>query len=422
LTPTEYLLEAADGNLGDPGRNSRRRWLVALALAAAVFVALAVVTVTGDDDEIAPPATTSPPTDATTSPSTAPTTVDRATAVWPYAGSSRRYSDPVATARAFAVEFLRLDTPVVGQFQQGDSRSGEVEVRPVANGPVTTILLRQLTGEESWSVLGAATADIEVTQPDAGDLISSPARITGRARAFEGTVQVQVRQDGELEPIGSGFVTGGGDAIRPFAGEVTFSTPSASFGALVLFTESAENGRVWQAAVLRVRLLGSDGAAACGGYRSPRPSAATGQMEVQIFFNCDADGGGVSLHPVYRLVPKSPGMLRASLVALLAGPDESERQARLGSWFSAATAKMLRSATISDGHAIVDFADLRPVIPNASTSAGSERLLSQLDATVFRFASVRSAEYRIEGSCEAFTEWLQIGGCDKRSPADVFDD
>jgi hypothetical protein len=62
----------------------------------------------------------------------------------------------------------------------------------------------------------------------------------------------------------------------------------------------------------------------------------------------------------------------------------------------------------------VNFRDLRPVIPNASTSAGSQILLRELDATVFQFPSVRSVEYRINGSCAAFFEWLQLA-CAVRS-------
>ncbi len=58
---------------------------------------------------------------------------------------------------------------------------------------------------------------------------------------------------------------------------------------------------------------------------------------------------------------------------------------------------------------MVDVGDLRPLIPNASTSAGSEMLLAQLGATVFQFPTVASVEYRIEGSCDAFFEWLQRG-------------
>ena len=106
--------------------------------------------------------------------------------------------------------------------------------------------------------------------------------------------------------------------------------------------------------------------------------------------------------------------LRVAMEELLAGPTPAERRAGLDSWFSEETADRLRSVTIEGGHAVVDFHDLRDVIPNAGSSAGSRRLLAELDATVFQFRSISSVEYRLDGDCEAFTEWLQIGGCDPR--------
>jgi hypothetical protein len=422
MTTTERLPEVTEAGSRPPNR----RWIVAAVMAALVALVAGVLVIANDDEPDGAPPSTVPTTAAaptsTRPPSTVPPSVDRSTAVWPFADAAGRHTDPVAAARDFAVSFLRFTAPVVGAFQQGDSRSGEVEVRPVGNGPATTVLLRRLSGEETWSVLGTATADIELSRPEAGTVISSPVPLAGRARAFEGTVQVEVRQDGDLRPIGTGFVTGGGDIMRPFQGEVAFTAPRSRYGALVLFTESAENGQVWQAAVVRVRLGTSpQDSATCGAYRSPRPALTPDQMEVRIYFNCDRDGGDVSLHPAYRAVPRSAGVLRASLEALLAGPTAAEREATLGSWFSADTAGMLRSVSMRDGHAVVDFRDLRPVIPNASSSAGSVRLLSQLDGTVFQFPSVRSVEYRIDGSCEAFTEWLQIGGCDRRTRDEVLD-
>ena len=59
--------------------------------------------------------------------------------------------------------------------------------------------------------------------------------------------------------------------------------------------------------------------------------------------------------------------------------------------------------------AVVDLADLRRVIPNASTSLGSTLLLEALNATVFGASAADSVEYRFEGSCEAFGEFVQRG-------------
>lgn len=104
--------------------------------------------------------------------------------------------------------------------------------------------------------------------------------------------------------------------------------------------------------------------------------------------------------------PTTEGMLRAALEQLLRGP--SDPQPDVHSWFSSATADALRSVSIdSAGHATVDFADLRVLIPNASSSAGSAMLLEELNASVFSVEGVRSVDYLIDGRCERFWEWLQ---------------
>lgn len=407
----------------------RQWWWTAAAVAAAGAVTLAVVLL-GDGDgrdrvaapgvTVAPtssPAVSPAPTPAPTSQPSGPATppaVDRSTAVWPVAGTAG-LTDPVAAARAFAVDYLGFTDPVVGPFAQGDSRSGEVAVRPRADGPATTVLLRQLSGEDTWSVLGADTENITVTRPEAGATVSSPVEVAGTALAFEGNVLVQVRQDGTDAPLGQAPVTGGGDVPRPFAGAIPFRQPTSAYGALVLLTESAEDGSIWEAAALRVRLSGGGTApVTCAVPRALPPGPE--QMVVRASFTCDPASQAVpSPVAVERVVPRSPGVLAASLRVLLAGPSADERSAGVTSWFSGATAGMLRGVRIDDGHAVVDLADLRPVVPGASSSAGSALLLSELDATVFQFATVRSAEYRIEGSCTAFTEWLQLGGCAPRT-------
>lgn len=399
-----------------PRRRRRAAWIVAAVIAVVAVLAALLVVTGGDDDEpeTAGPSTTATTAQATsTAPATAPSAPVDTTALWPFPGSATRYATPADAARSFATEFLRFEDPQLAAFQAGDTRSGEVPLRPTADGPVTTVLVRQIGPGDDWSVLGAVTENIDVTAPTALAEISSPVRVTGRALAFEGTVQVEVRADGGLGPIGAGFVTGGGDVARPFEGSIPFETAGAPFGALVFFTASGENGQVWEAAAFRVALRSTDiDAAACDGYHSPHPRPDAGEMVVKVYFACDAEDG--ALRPAYRLVPESPGVLRAALDALLAGPTPAERDASFGSWFSEETEGMVRSVIIDGGHAVIDFDDLRAVIPSASTSAGSERLLSQLDATVFQFRTVETVEYRIEGSCEDFNEWLQHGGCDRR--------
>ena len=411
-TPPEHAAPRMDEPRGD--RRGRAGWYIAAAiLGVAVLVAALVWWVPADDDndgQAGPTSTTAVASTTTTSPSA----VVDPTVMWPFPGSTTTYATPTEAATSFARSMLRFAAPVAGDFQQGDSRSGEVPIRPRAGGPVTTVFVRQVGSGSDWSVLGAATDTIDVTSPATGDEISSPVKVAGRAVAFEGVVNVEVREDGALGAIGEGVVMGGGDVMRPFEGSISFETAGAPYGALVFFTESAENGEVWQAAAMRIALRSTDiDAVACGTYRSPRPQLQSGQMEVKAYFTCDASGNGTAF-PVYRAVPSSSAVLRASLAALLAGPNAAEADV-LDSWFSSATRDLLRSVVITDGHAIVDFGDLRPVIPNASASAGSAMLLSELDATVFQFSSVTSVEYRINGSCTDFSEWLQYGGCEPRT-------
>ena len=197
-----------------------------------------------------------------TSPSSTPTTAATSTtspepaswtAVWPTTMSHIRYGLPEAAALGFATSYLHILNPVIGQFQQGDARSGEVPVRPSTTGPVTTVLVRQLGSDNSWWVLGAGTAAINLTAPTWNASITSPVALKGTSMAFEGTVQTQVRDDNNA-PVGKGYVTGGSTSMGPFSGSLAFAKATTKYGAVVLYTTSAENGAVVEAMVMRVRL------------------------------------------------------------------------------------------------------------------------------------------------------------------------
>lgn len=400
-----------------PPGGGRRRWPY---LAAAILVALGalalVIVRDGDDSTTSVPApstsaSTSTSVDPTTSTSTdVPAPVDDALMLFPDPSSAARFGDPVAVARAFATELAGFTDPVVGEYRAGDARSGEVDVRPAITGPITTVLVRQLVGDDWW-VIGSGTAAVEVTEPAVLDTIRSPVRLRGRSTAFEANVEVVVLQDGSDVHIGRGWVMGGASGeMAPFEGSLELSTPSADAGAVILFTRSMENGHVWEAAVTRVRFADTS---ECGGLPAP-PMPSVDEIAVHVFYTCadDDDGRPIAL---VRVVPETSGVLRAALDQLLAGPTAAERDAGFTSWFSEETRGMVASVNLSSaGHAVVDFDDLRPVIPNASASAGSQLLLDQLDATVLQFPTVRTVEYRIDGDCDAFFEWLQLAGCEPR--------
>ena len=135
-------------------------------------------------------------------------------------------------------------------------------------------------------------------------------------------------------------------------------------------------------------------------------SDPVGQI-VDVYFSVGdgSDCGRVEGFP--RPVPAGADRLELAFAELVAGPTAAEIEAGAGSLFSDETADVVRAITRTDGLVVVDFVDLRPLIPNASTSCGSMALLAQLNATGFQFDDVDRTRFRIEGSCDDFANWLQ---------------
>lgn len=112
-------------------------------------------------------------------------------------------------------------------------------------------------------------------------------------------------------------------------------------------------------------------------------------------------------------IHRSPGisqeesLLRVALTALLQGPLPEEREAGIHSFFGPGTEGLLRDVSLRGDTAVVDFGDLQAVIPNAGSSTGSFHFLMELNGTVFAVPGLEAVEYRMDGSCEAFWNFLQ---------------
>ena len=183
---------------------------------------------------------------------------EAANVVWPAPLGAVRYDTATDAVRGFAEDLAGFSAPVYGPYVGGDSRSGEVEIRAAEAGPVTTVFVRQLS-DDHWWVLGAATDDIVLENPIPGAAIDNPLQLSGRARAFEGTVQVSVFKRGDTQPLGKGFVTGSGSgALGPFTGEVRWANPGGGWGVVLLYTASAADGHVMQATAIPVGFIGGD--------------------------------------------------------------------------------------------------------------------------------------------------------------------
>lgn len=271
----------------EPGADRRASLVIVAVLLVALVGALVWVLVSNDDEDPAATTTSAPTTTETPDLSDSeptesqppasepaeepfdPTLSDEeaATAMWPDPRSSRRFDDPVALARAFGDELLGFEDPDPGPLLEGDSRSGEVELRPSADGPVTTVIVRQL-GDDTWWVLGAESDAIElrpvttmtrdVSDGDGERSTATSVQIEGRARAFEGTVEVLVVSDGSIEPVGTAELAAGvSGEFSHFRGEVDVPGELTGYGAVVVRTVDAASSQVLAASAARLAFTGS---------------------------------------------------------------------------------------------------------------------------------------------------------------------
>jgi len=249
-------VDAAPGGVVRRLREWRHRRKVAAALLVVAGLAGWFASVVARDSTPAPTGSTTATTTLLPGGSGGgvPHLADLDRVIWPIGGPTP-YFDPSHAAQVFAVSFLHMPSPLVAAVRSGGARAREVDLRPARSGPLTTVRLERLPGQPWWSVVGVATPQIVVADPAPDSAIRSPVFVHGLALAFDGTVDVEVRQDGRAQTLGTSVVTGGGDVMRPFSGSVAFSASSRRMGTIVLFERSAADGTVMQATAVRVRFI-----------------------------------------------------------------------------------------------------------------------------------------------------------------------
>lgn len=113
----------------------------------------------------------------------------------PPIGTPDEQAAGIAAARQFLTSVVGMNDPQAGPLRlTGDATA---QVTFLARGPdgkpvpglVTVVSLRR---EAGWTVTATRTATILVVSPTAGNKITSPVRVSGRAHAFEGLVTVRV--------------------------------------------------------------------------------------------------------------------------------------------------------------------------------------------------------------------------------------
>ncbi len=442
------------------GRSRRHRVQAGVLGATAVVVVVAAIGLglasSNDPTEVdAGPVATEPSTTETTAPATTtstPPTTEPADdgvfpGIWPFASQEAidayedgdaRFEDPAATADAFARDYLGMLDPVVGEAVVTDDGSHYVDLRPRGEdgqpapdgGPLTRVGLRSYEtsyGARIWTVVGAASPNVVIYAPGPLAEVNEPLTVRGEAIGYEGTVIAQVRQDGMRagESLGDAFGIAAQGEMTPFELEVPFSDPTEPTGALVVHTDTGLDGvGVPEATVIRLAFSeasddepspppANEGAACV----PPAPDGEPGddEMDVTVFFICEAAAGAdpdddATFVPVTRRGPRSAGVLQAAMETYLGGATDEEEAFGVGSFTYHAAIEV--DVMLESGTAVVDIdGQLVNDANGASTSAGSLLFRGALNRTVFQFSTVDAVEYRIDGSCEAFWEWQQVGGC-----------
>jgi hypothetical protein len=183
----------------------------------------------------------------------------------PPAGTTPTLGEARRVAREFLVRVAGMDSPafVASRWRSDyiatvDFRSTVGERPSWSGGPVTRVVLGK--GRTTFTVLDTATETIRVDRPQSAispsdlERVTSPVTVTGAALAFEGTVTVRVVQlsGTTVRQLGTGFVTGGGDVLRPFTGSVTFAGADAGTGWVLAAERSALDGSTTKVTAVRV--------------------------------------------------------------------------------------------------------------------------------------------------------------------------
>ena len=227
----------------------RTRNLTVLLAIAALLAACSDDTSSGDTTNSQPAATTSTQPAATSTTAGPTTTVSEPVvtttepaeveqlAIWPAADVV--FTTPEAAATDFVTQVFG-DGPVLGEFQAGDQRSGEIEVfasvdgAPIGNAR-STLLLRQLGPADGWFVLAAVNESATITVPESGASVDAvPITVEGVALGFEATVVVSALVVGRAEPALDQEVTMAGnfDGALPYS--VILDLSDASPGDVVM--------------------------------------------------------------------------------------------------------------------------------------------------------------------------------------------
>ena len=203
-------------------------------------------------------------------------------------------------------------------------------------------------------------------------IVGNPLVVHGRARTFENTVQVRVR-DTSGAAVMEIYETSVGEMghHNPFSARVWLVRDPGSWATVESFEYSAKDGSERSLTSRRVEL--------------PMP-----RRTVTLVFpgpDCDATV------PVERVVPRAEGVAQLLVHALIAGPTSAERTRGASNPFPPGS--RVRGVSLRDGTITVDF-DER--LRNVGGSCAARAIRSAVTATLGRLPGVRRVTITAGGS------------------------
>lgn len=170
-------------------------------------------------------------------------------AIWPAADVV--FATPEEAAADFVSAVLVAEgDPTLGEFQQGDARSGEIAVLFAGetgdlDPPLETgvVFLRQIGPTDGWYVIAATSDGAVIDMPSALEEVpAGTVTVSGEGRGFEGTLAVSAFPPGDDAArfdlqIGAG---GAFDELQPYSVELDLS--EAADGDVVVILVHGDTG------------------------------------------------------------------------------------------------------------------------------------------------------------------------------------
>ncbi len=230
---------------------------------------------------------------------------------------------------------------------------------------------------------------IQVFEPQANQEISTPVLIKGQARGywfFEASFPVEVLDENH-NTLATGIATAQGDWMTndfvPFTVSIDFQRPMSKNGYLLLKKDNPSGDPSNDDQLILPIVFNQD------------------SMSVQVFFTTDQTAGPTDfdcryVKAVSKNVPKSTGVARSAILALLSGPTTQD----IANGFGTAINKdvKINSLTIDDGVAKLDLSDQVQYQVGGSCRVATIR--AQISQTLLQFPTVKSVIISVNGDVE----------------------